>query len=619
MDRNSYLGLGLIFAILIGYFYFNQPSDAEVAAQKRYSDSLKNVQMLADKNAEQKKLLAQREKDSLSALILIDSNALQSKFGGFAAQVKGEPKDIVLQNAKLKITLTNKGGAIKQVELKNFKTDGKKTGKRMPVLMLDERFADNYFLFNTKNMEVKSNEFYWEPINQTETSVTFRLYNGSNSYIDNIYTLPDSGYGLSQRFKTTGMSAQLETSKGIKYIYNTDINLQERDIEEEKKKTTFYYKYADEDPDYISETKNEKLNLENKTEWVSLKQQFFNSTIISKDGFLKSSTIATDDASSTSNIKRLSANLTLPVKNGSEQDIELTYFYGPNQYKLLKEQSIGLDKIIPLGWGIFGWINRFMIIPIFNFLQSFLGNYGVIILLLTLIIKTLLLPLVFKSYKSTAKMRLLKPEMDLIKEKYKDDTQTQQVENLKLYQKAGVNPLGGCLPMLLQMPILVAVFQFVPSAFEFRQQAFLWADDLSIYDSIWTFGKLPIINSIYGDHVSLFTLLMTISTLIYTKMNNELTAGMNEQMKYISYIMPILFLGFFNKYAAALTYYYFLSNVITFTQQWAIRKFVDEDKLRVQITEARNKKGDDKKSAFQKRLEELSKTRDEMNTVRKKK
>jgi YidC/Oxa1 family membrane protein insertase len=216
-------------------------------------------------------------------------------------------------------------------------------------------------------------------------------------------------------------------------------------------------------------------------------------------------------------------------------------------------------------------------------------------------------------------MRLLKPEMDEIKEKYKDDMQTQQMENLKLYKKAGVNPLGGCLPMLLQMPILIAVFQFVPSAFEFRQEAFLWADDLSIYDSIWTFGKLPIIDTIYGDHVSLFTLLMTISTLIYTKMNNELTAGMNEQMKYISYIMPILFLGFFNKYAAALTYYYFLSNVVTFTQQWAIRKFVDENKLKTQIHEAKNRKEDDKKSAFQKRLEEMAKTKKELQTVRKKK
>lgn len=614
MDRNSYIGLGLIFLILIGYFYINKPSDAELALQKRAADSIQLVKAELEKKAELDKIKKEQEKDSLKQLMLTDTNALKGKFGGFAAQAIGEEKVVVLENADLKISLSNKGGRIKQVELKNYKTDARK-----PVLMLDEKYAENFLLFTNKNLEVKSDEFYWEPINSTKGAISFRLSNGPDSYIEHVYALPEKGFNLTHRILTKGMNGQLESSKGIRYVLSTDINLQERDIEEEKKKTTFYFKYQEETADYIGETKNEKLELENPTEWVSFKQQFFNSTIVSKTPFQKASAITTNDAKSGSNVKNLSANLILPVKVGSEQDIELNYFFGPNQYELLKEQKNGLDKIIPLGWGIFGWMNRFMIIPIFNFLKTYLSNYGVIILFLTLIIKTLLLPLVFKSYKSTAKMRLLKPEMDEIKEKYKDDMQTQQMENLKLYKKAGVNPLGGCLPMLLQMPILIAVFQFVPSAFEFRQQAFLWADDLSIYDSIWTFGKLPIINSIYGDHVSLFTLLMTISTLIYTKMNNELTAGMNEQMKYISYIMPILFLGFFNKYAAALTYYYFLSNVITFTQQWAIRKFVDENKLKSQIHEAKNRKEDDKKSAFQKRLEEMAKARNEMQTVRKKK
>lgn len=614
MDRNSYIGLGLIFVILIGYFYINKPNDAELAVQKRYADSIQNVKVLTEKKAELDKIIKEQEKDSIKKLLLTDTNALKGKFGGFASQAVGEEKVIVLENADLKISLSNKGGRIQQVELKQFKTDSRK-----PVLMLDEKYAENYILFTNKNLEVKSDEFFWEAVNQTSKSVSFRLSNGPGSYIEHIYSLPEKGYNVTHRIATNGMNGQLESTKGIRYVMSTDINLQERDIEEEKKKTTFYFKYAEETADYIGETKNEKQDLENATEWVSFKQQFFNSTIISKTPFLKSSSVTTEDPKSNSNIKHLSANLILPVKVGAEQDIELSYFFGPNKYELLKEQKNGLDKIIPLGWGIFGWMNRFMIIPIFNFLKTYLTNYGVIILLLTLIIKTLLLPLVFKSYKSTAKMRLLKPEMDEIKEKHKDDMQTQQMENLKLYKKAGVNPLGGCLPMLLQMPILIAVFQFVPSAFEFRQEAFLWADDLSIYDSIWTFGKLPIINSIYGDHVSLFTLLMTISTLIYTKMNNELTAGMNEQMKYISYIMPILFLGFFNKYAAALTYYYFLSNVVTFTQQWAIRKFVDENKLKSQIHEAKNRKEDDKKSAFQKRLEEMAKTRNELQTVRKKK
>ena len=614
MDRNSYLGLGLIFLLLIGYFYINKPSDQELAIQKRYADSIQNVKVLAEKNAEILKVKAQKEKDSLKQLLLTDSNALVGKFGGFASQAIGNESEISLENNELKVTFSNKGGRIKQVNLKNYKTNSRKD-----VLMLNDKNYANYILFNANNMSVRSDEFFWTPVKTSDTSIAYRLMNGNDSYVELLYSIPSKGFNLTQNIRTKGMASSLETSKGIKMVWNNDMRLQERDVEEEKKKTTFYFKYPEETADYISETSNEKLELEKATEWVSFKQQFFNTTIQSKEPFLKSSTISTDAPKSEKNIKYLSANLNLPVKQSADQDIQLNYFFGPNQYKLLKDQEIGLDKIIPLGWGLFGWINRFMIIPIFNFLQTFLSNYGIIILLLTIIIKTLLLPLVFKSYKSTAKMRLLKPEMDEIKEKYKDDMQTLQMENLKLYKKAGVNPLGGCLPMLLQMPILVAVFQFVPSAFEFRQQAFLWADDLSIYDSIWTFGKLPIIDTIYGDHVSLFTLLMTISTLIYTKMNNELTAGMNEQMKYISYIMPILFLGFFNKYAAALTYYYFLSNVITFTQQWAIRKFVNEDKLKSQIHEAKNRKEDDKKSAFQKRLEEMAKTRNDMNNSNKKK
>lgn len=602
MDRNSYIGLGLIFALLVAYFYLNKPSEQDLAIQKRYRDSIETVNRIAEQKSLKEKEIKARQLDSLKNAMLKDSNALAGMYGGFSSQAVGKESVVTLSNKDIKIDFSNKGAAIRQVELLKYKTDS-----RQPVKLLDDKNFDNFVRFKGGNLEVRTDEFFWQLVEQTKNSLTFRLYDG-NSYIEYVYAIADSGFNVSQQIRTVGMASKLDASKGMLMHWNTDLRLQEREAEVEKTKSTFYFKYFDEDADYISETSNEKLALENKTEWVSFKQQFFNTTIQAKDQFEKGSVIETADPISAKNIKRLRAELKLPVKAGVDQQIELKYFFGPNQYQLLKDQNIGLDKIIPLGWGIFGWMNRFMIIPIFNFLQSYLSNYGIIILLLTLIIKTLLLPLVFKSYKSTAKMRLLKPEMDEIKEKHKDNMQQQQLENLALYKKAGVNPLGGCLPMLLQMPILIAVFQFVPSAFEFRQQAFLWADDLSIYDSIWTFGKLPIINSIYGDHVSLFTLLMTISTLIYTKMNNDLTAGVNEQMKYISYIMPILFLGFFNRYAAALTYYYFLSNVITFTQQWAIRKFVDENKLRAQIHESKSKNdGNANKSAFQKRLEEMAK------------
>lgn len=599
MDRNSYIGLGLIFALLIGYFIINQPSEQELALQKHYADSIELVNQNKKAKEEYERVNAIRIQDSIKLAKAADTNLLQKEYGEYASQVQGEEKLYTLENDEIIATFTNKGAAIKQIQLKKYKTDSKK-----PVLLLDEKFSDNHLEFVEKGKTIKTNEFYWEKVDVGPRTISFVLHNGSQASLTYTYTLPQTGFNMSQSISGKGIQAQ-----NMVLNWKNDLNLQEREIEVEKLKSTVYFKLPEESADYISETSNKSEKLEDKAEWVSFKQQFFNATIVPEKPFLKESTIATEDAISASNVKNVSAQLKLDVPVQNEQNFQLKYFFGPNQYQLLKDQNIGLDKIIPLGWGIFGWINRFFIIPVFNFLQSYLSNYGIIILCLTLIIKFMLLPLVFKSYKSTAKMRLLKPELDEIKAKYENDAQKIQMENLAMYRKAGVNPLGGCLPMLLQMPILIAVFQFVPSAFEFRQQAFLWADDLSIYDSIWNFGKIPVINSIYGDHVSLFTLLMTISTLIYTKMNNELTTGMNEQMKYISYIMPILFLGFFNKYAAALTYYYFLSNVITFSQQWAIRKFVDEDKLKAQIHEAKNRKDSDKKSAFQKRLEEMAKQR----------
>ena len=613
MDRNSIIGLGLIFLMLIGYFVLNQPSEKELAAQQRYADSISNIKKEQAKKEDQARSSRLKQEDSAYQAILMDTAAREAKYGSFGGQVFGEAKETVMENADLKVTFNNKGGGISQVELKNYKTDSRK-----PLLLLDKVKKANYLEFSMGGEQVRSDKFYWTITEQTGNRVVYHL--GDNArYIEYIYTLPPSGFNLEQKIKTYGLNTVMQSSSHLVYHWENDVPLQEREKQKESSLTTFYYKYADEKADYIGESKYEEQELANNTEWVSLKQQFFNTTIYSKGMFEKGSTVKTELPKGSDNVKFLSTSLRLPYHFEKEQNFDLKYYFGPNQYKLLKAQDIGLDKIIPLGWGIFGWMNRFMIIPIFNFLQGFFSNYGLIILLLTVIIKTLLLPLVFKSYKSTAKMKLLKPEMDEIKEKYKDNNQEIQMENLKLYKKAGVNPLGGCLPMLLQMPILIAVFQFVPSAFEFRQQSFLWADDLSIYDSIWTFGKVPIINSIYGDHVSLFTLLMTISTLIYTRMNNQLT-GVNEQMKYVSYLMPILFLGFFNKYAAALTYYYFLSNIITFTQQWAIKKFVDEDKLKAQIHEAKNRTGEVKKSAFQKRLEEMAKAKGvDMSQANKKK
>ena len=282
----------------------------------------------------------------------------------------------------------------------------------------------------------------------------------------------------------------------------------------------------------------------------------------------------------------------------------MSFYYGPNHYQTLNKYHIGMEKLVPLGWGIFGWVNRFAVIPVFNFLNSFNINYGIIILLLTILIKVVLLPLTYKSYISTAKMKVLQPEMSELQAKFKADPMKLQQETMALYRKAGVSPLGGCLPMVLQMPILIAMFRFFPASIELRQEGFLWAKDLSTYDSIL---DLPFNIPFYGDHVSLFTILMTVSTLIYTRMNMQMTAATNPSMKYVMYLMPIMFLGIFNNYSSGLSYYYFLANMITFGQQYLFKSFVDEKAIHAKIQE--NKKKPVKKSKFQERLEKMAKER----------
>jgi YidC/Oxa1 family membrane protein insertase len=281
----------------------------------------------------------------------------------------------------------------------------------------------------------------------------------------------------------------------------------------------------------------------------------------------------------------------------------MSFYFAPNHYQTLKSYELGMEKLVPLGWGIFGWVNKFLVIPIFNFLNQFDLNYGIIILILTIVIKLMLLPLTYKAYLSTAKMKVLKPEVEEIQAKHKEDPMKSQQEMMAMYRKAGVNPLGGCLPMLLQMPILIAMFRFFPASIELRQESFLWADDLSTYDSIL---NLPFTIPFYGDHVSLFTILMTVSTIIYTHMNMQMTAQ-NPQMKWIMYLMPVMFLGIFNNFSSGLSYYYFLANVISFGQQYLFKLAVNEDAIHAKIQE--NKKKPQTKSKFQQKLEQMAKDR----------
>ena len=365
----------------------------------------------------------------------------------------------------------------------------------------------------------------------------------------------------------------------------------------------------DKKADYISANGSE--NLEQPIKWISFKQKFFSAALIAQTQFTNvSGSDKNGEVDSIPQIiKQFGAQLRIPMPEKDNGSTQLSFYFGPNHYKTLEKLDIDLEEEIPLGWGIFGWVNKFLIIPLFHFLDGFKLGYGLIILLITIVIRLIIFPFTYKSFLSTAKMRILQPEITELKAKFEKDPTKMQAEQLKLFQKAGVNPLGGCLPMLFQMPILFAVFRFFPAAIELRQQPFLWADDLSRYDSIasWS-GNIPLISSTFGNHISLFTLLMTATTLFQMWQNNKMTAGSNDQMKQmqvIMYIMPVMFLFVLNSYASGLNYYYFLSNVLGILQMWLIKKSVDETKIHAQIQDNKKKNAanGNKKTGFMARLE----------------
>jgi YidC/Oxa1 family membrane protein insertase len=595
MDKNSIIGLGLIFLILIGFAFINQPSQTEIDASKRRQDSLTLVRTINDSIAA---TLVQTEEIAKTAVI--DSSAKQNAFGSFAQYSEGVNKFTTLENEELKVEISNKGGRIYKVELKKYKrADGS------PLVILDGDGNDFSYGFATSDAKaISTKDLFFVPTSTNGgKGVSMKVQMADGQYIEHLISLNANKNLVDFKINLVGMDAVIAPNNNFLDLnWKQNLLQQEKTHDAEAKTSTIYYRYNNEDPDYLAETEEVKEDLKTPLQWISFKQQYFNTSLISEKSF-DNATLETKNDESMKFVKHLNANIGLTYAHEKSESFGMQFYFGPNHYKTLKALNVGLENVVPMGWGIFGWVNKLLTVNVFFFLGQYLSNFGLVILLLTVIVKTLLFPMVYKSYLSSAKMRVLKPEIDEIKEKFGNDMAKMQQENMKLYRKAGVNPMGGCLPVLLQMPILIAMFQFFPSAFELRQKAFLWSSDLSSYDSILDLGfSIPF----YGDHVSLFTLLMTVSTLVYTMYNNQMT-GVTGQMKIISYLMPIMFLGFFNNYASGLTYYYFLSNLFTIGQQLLIRAFVDDKALHAQIQE--NRKKPVTKSKFQIKLEEMAKKR----------
>ncbi len=603
MDRNTFTGLLIIAVILIGFSFYLQPSEQELKQYQKSTDSIAAA-----------KTGVTNANDSITTdtLLTKESAFVVDTNGVFGKQKNGKEQFFVIENEKIKATLSNKGATIYSVELKEYKTwDGK------PLLLFDGSKNEWNTKFYAGGELINTSEYYFQTIGNSfavsandSNSIAFRLIAADNKYIEYVYSLKANTYMLDFNIKSNNMSGVIAPNNSyfdLTWMINSLKN--EKDMKMERNNTTVYYRYSNEDVDYISTTSDETEKLTPGIQWLAFKQHFFSSALISKTKF-ENAEIATSTDLNASHVKNLRMALTIPYAHKSNEDYAMQFYFGPNHFTTLESYNLGLEKLINLGWGPLKYINRWAVIPVFNGLQNWNLNYGIIIFILTILLKLVLSPLTYRSYLSTAKMRILKPEMDEIKAKIGDDDQAKlQQEYLKLYKKAGVNPLGGCVPLLLQMPILFAFFFFFPSSIELRQQSLLWVDDLSTYDSIWTFGEVPIISYIYGDHVSLMCLLMTISTLIYTRLNNQIS-GATGQMKWMGYIMPIIFMGVLNNVASGLNYYYFLANMMTFGQQYLIRSFVDDEKLHKQIQDNKKKPESQKKSKFQQKLEEMQRDRE---------
>ena len=601
MDKNTVIGLVIIFLILIGFSYLNRPSEEQVREMQRQDSIARVEKQKMEIAAVQRQLEMEAAANGNAAGIKRDSVFMQDSL---AEQL------YTLENDKIKLNISTRGGRITIVDLKEYRTHDS-----LPLVLWKEKESVLGMNFYAQNKEINTENFLFVPSTTTTTlyakeqaqTLTMRLYADSTKYIEYQYSLAPDSYMVDFNIITHNMGDVIASNSSFLTL-NWGVNMPqlEKSKDFENRYTGIYYKFFEDDVEHMSLTSDEEETLTTKVQWIDFKQQFFSSILIAKTPF-SDVTLISKNSQKSEYLKDAYAEIPLPY-NGKTNEHNMQFYFGPNSYNVLKEygNDIDLPDVINMGWKWIAWFNKYFVIPIFNFLQNNTTlNYGIIILLLTLIIKIILFPLTYKSYMSQARMRVLKPQVDEISKKYPaDKAMEKQQAIMKLYRQAGVNPMGGCLPMLIQMPILIALFYFFPGAIELRQQGFLWATDLASYDSIAT---LPFTIPFYGNHVSLFCLLMTATNIIYMIMNNR-NQPQNDQMKGMQtmmYIMPVMFLFIFNSYSSGLSYYYFIATLITILQTWIIRKFVDDQKLLKQIEIAKTKPM--KKSKFQQLLEEMQK------------
>ncbi len=652
MDKNTIIGILLIGVIFIGYSYYNTSKmdkayDKEISlADSLYSAKNYDKAILAYRKASSfkpRETYATRQIDEINRMMGNQQTAREdvssgtqdekvdkstqvpvqkqatedfsSQLGLFSSSAQGQLDFITIENDLVKLKISNKGGRIYSAELKTFHTYD-----TLPLILFDGDstvFGFQFFTFD--NHAIKTNDLYFTPltdyrhvvVNDKPVSVTMRLEVAEGKYIEYVYTLKPDDYMLDFDLNLKGMKDVMAGNlSALDLSWEMYMPQQEKGRTNEDYYVGYKFKYFQDEVDGSKDRSSkdvEEEDITTKIEWMAFKDQFFSSVLLMEEPAINAWVQSEKMPEDSKYLRLFKTKLSLPYSGDEDFSYKMHYYFGPNNYKDLKKYDLGLENLVSLGKSIIRWINEYVIILLFNWLGRFFSNYGIIILVLTLIIKMALFPLTYKSYLSQAKMKVLKPQVDEINSKFpkKEDAMKKQQATMALYKRVGVSPVGGCLPMLLQMPILFAMFRFFPTSIELRQQSFLWATDLSTYDSIF---QLPFTIPMYGDHVSLFTLLMTISTILTMKINSPAQSTTQMPgMKGMMYMMPVMFMVILNGYSAGLTYYYFLANIITFGQNMITKRFIDDEAVLKKLEASKKKPV--KKSKWQQRLEGAAKSR----------
>ncbi|MFJ1428764.1 membrane protein insertase YidC [Capnocytophaga canimorsus] len=607
LDFKTILGFGLIFVLLIWVMYNNRPTEEELAKQKAEKEQIASEKQQATSALQNERNTLTLPTDSLSRA---NYAASLGAFAYSATLPIAEQGQTILENEDVKILVSNKGGQITEVLLKNYKTYD-----NQPVYLVKEDNALFSLQFTTStNHSLQTENMFFEPSltqEQGKKVLSMKLKSSENQYLEYVYELKDTGFLIDFSVRSQGLANVINTTKPIALDWQMTTRRMDKSVTYENRYTQLTALYQDDKVERMSEGSDDDAQ-EKEIRWVAFKQHLFSSMLISEkpfaSGAFTSKNLVKDEGTEVKFTKNYKASLPIEAVGG-ELSESLHFYFGPSDYNLLRkyDKELGgkfdLAELIPLGWGIFGWLNKWLFIPLFSFLSNYF-SIGVCIILMTVIVRIVLSPIVYKSYVSQAKMKVLRPEINEINEKYKEPMKRQQ-ETMNLYRKAGVNPLSGCIPALLQLPVFLALFNFFPTEFGLRQKSFLWADDLSSYDAIL---QLPFSIPFYGNHVSLFPILASIAILIYSMMT--MSQSMQQQqpgmpnMKFLIYLSPVMMLFFFNNYASGLSLYYFVSNLLTIFIMLAIKYWIiDEDKIHARIQE--NKKKPKKESNFQRRMREM--------------